>query len=70
MEPLSKLLPIDLLKSVEEHPHGKFKVRIEFYETLEGKHFVWPYIRLIQDDIDSNRQPKAFLASRAFHDKG
>jgi hypothetical protein len=44
---------IDLLKSVEEHAHGPFKIRIEFYETPEGKHFVWPYMRLVHGDSDS-----------------
>jgi hypothetical protein len=45
--------PIESLKSIEEHLHGEFRIRIEFYETPEGKHFVWPYIRLIRGDSDS-----------------
>ncbi|MGH9497784.1 MAG: hypothetical protein ACRD3L_01440 [Terriglobales bacterium] len=44
---------IELLKSVEEHAHGEFKIQIQFYETPEGKHFVWPYIRLVRGDSDS-----------------
>lgn len=45
--------PPDAFISAEEHPCGHYTIRIEFYKALNGRYFVWPYIRQQRGDGDT-----------------
>lgn len=44
--------------SVRKHDGHEDVVRMEFYQTPEGKYFVWPYVGQIRQDGDSHKHFK------------